>query len=69
MKRYRIEIDRSICSGFGACEELAPHLFEIGGDGVAVMRADVTDDPNVLEAADACPMGAITVFEVEEEAA
>ena len=27
---YRIEIDRSLCSGFGACAELAPRPFEIG---------------------------------------
>ena len=26
---YRIEIDRSLCSGFGACAELAPDLFEL----------------------------------------
>jgi ferredoxin len=69
MKQYRIEIDRSICSGFGACEELAPNLFELGPDGVAAVRVGVSDDPNVLEAADACPMGAITVVEVMEEAA
>jgi ferredoxin len=69
MTSYRIEIDRSICSGFGACEELAPHFFEVAPDGIATLRAAVTDDPGVLDAADACPMGAITVVEVVEEAA
>ena len=28
---YRIVIDRSLCSGFGACAELAPEIFELDG--------------------------------------
>ena len=27
---YRIQIDRSLCSGFGACAELAPNVIELG---------------------------------------
>ena len=37
-------------------------------DGIAVAVATSTD-PRVLDAADACPMGAITVIEVKEQAA
>jgi ferredoxin len=66
---YRIEIDRSLCSGFGACAELAPDVFEVAPDGIASIRADTSVEPSVLEAADACPMGAIFVVEVVEEAA
>jgi ferredoxin len=64
---YRIQIDRSLCSGFGVCAELAPEVIEVGKDGLASVRAGSTSDPAVLEAAAACPMAAITV--VEEEAA
>jgi ferredoxin len=64
---YRIEIDRSLCSGFGVCAELAPDVIEVGKDGIASVRTGSTSDPAVLEAAGACPMAAITVF--EEEAA
>ena len=64
---YRIEIDRSSCSGFGVCAELAPDVIEVGKDGIASVRTGVTADPAVLEAAAACPMAAITV--VEREAA
>jgi ferredoxin len=64
---YRIEIDRTLCSGFGACAELAPDVIEVGKDGIASVRTGVTTDPAVLEAAAACPMAAITV--VEREAA
>lgn len=66
---YRIEIDRSLCSGFGSCIEAAPDLFELGADGIAVARSDATDAREVLEAAHACPMGAIAVLAEEELAA
>lgn len=58
---YRIVIDRSLCSGFGACAELAPDVIELGPDGLASVRVGTTADEAVLEAADACPMAAIAV--------
>jgi len=64
---YRIVIDRSLCSGFGSCAELAPEVFEVDGSGLVSLRIGSSNDPAVLEAANACPMAAITV--VEEEAA
>jgi ferredoxin len=65
MSTYRIHIDRSLCSGFGSCAELAPQAFEVGPDGIATVLVGETDNPEVLEAAGTCPMGAITVQEVE----
>lgn len=64
---YQIVIDRSLCSGFGVCAELAPDVIEVGGDGIASLRVGTSADPKVLEAAQACPMGAISI--VEREAA
>lgn len=64
---YRIMIDRSLCSGFGACAELAPDVFEVDDGGLVSLRVGTSPDPAVLEAAAACPMAAITV--VEEVAA
>ena len=61
---YRIVIDRSLCSGFGACAELAPDVFEIDAGGTASVRVGTSDDPAVLDAASACPMAAISVVEV-----
>jgi ferredoxin len=69
MTRYRIQIDRSLCSGFGSCTELAPDVFELGPDAIATLRVGESSDPAVLDAVDACPMGAIEVVELEEEAA
>ena len=62
---YRIEIDPTLCSGFGACAELAPEIFELDPGGTAAVRVGESDDPRVLDAAAACPMAAINVIEVK----
>jgi ferredoxin len=62
---YRIVIDRSLCSGFGACAELAPDVFEVDESGAASLRVGDSNDPVVLDAAAACPMAAISVVELE----
>jgi ferredoxin len=62
---FRISIDRSLCNGYGMCEALAPEVFELGADGLAVLRAGVSEDDAVREACEACPMGAITIARVE----
>lgn len=61
---YRIQIDQSLCSGFGTCAELAPEIFQHDGSTATVRRGE-SDDPAVLEAASACPMAAITVSRQE----
>ena len=62
---YKIVIDRSLCSGFGACAEIAPDVFEVDDGGMATVRVGRSDDPAVLDAAAACPMAAIQVIEQE----
>jgi ferredoxin len=62
---YRILIDRSLCSGFGACAELAPDTFEVDDGGLVSLRVGTSADPAVVDAAAACPMAAISVVEVE----
>jgi len=62
---YEIVIDRSLCSGFAACAELAPDVFEVDVGGKATVRVGRSDDPTVLDAAAACPMAAIQVIERE----
>jgi ferredoxin len=62
---YQIVIDRSLCSGFGACAELAPDVFELDAAGTATVRVGESDDPAVLDAAAACPMAAIAVAELK----
>jgi ferredoxin len=65
MSTFRIVIDRSLCSGFGACAEQAPTVFVLDSAGVADVAVAESDDPAVLEAAAACPMGAIEVYDAE----
>jgi ferredoxin len=65
MSAYRITIDRSLCSGFGSCVDLAPALFRLEAGGLAAAVTTETTDPAALEAAAACPMGAIFVSEVQ----
>ena len=62
---YRISIDRSLCSGYGVCESIAPDVFELGDDGLAVVRTGISEDEAVQEACDSCPAGAITIARVE----
>ncbi len=64
MPGYRVQIDRSLCSGFGSCVDSAPEAFALGGDGIAVARDSGLDD-RAIEAARGCPMGAIAVFDVD----
>ena len=64
MSTYKIVIDRSLCSGFGTCAELAPNVFRVAGDGIAEARVGESDDPSVLDAAGQCPMGAIAIYDL-----
>lgn len=60
---FRIEIDSELCSGFGACVDDAPEIFELDSSGNAVLLVPETDDKRALKAAADCPMGAISVFD------
>jgi ferredoxin len=62
---YRITIEPTLCSGFGSCVDLAPALFRLETGGVAAAVRAETSDPAAVEAAAACPMGAILVSEVK----
>jgi ferredoxin len=65
MSRYRITVDRNLCSGFASCVELAPGIFRLDPGGNVTAVVPETNDPAVLDAADSCPMGAIQIEEVE----
>jgi ferredoxin len=62
----RIRVDRDRCASTGGCEALAPAVFEMGDDGVLVVRtpepglADVVD---VRAAVAACPTRALSLVE------
>jgi ferredoxin len=62
MTSFRIQIDPSLCSGFGTCVDAHPAALQLEG-GVARVLVGVSDDPAALTAAAACPMGAVAVFD------
>jgi ferredoxin len=59
----RVSVDRGMCMGHGQCEIAAPDVFRLDDDGV--VQYDVQPDgahaADVEEAADACPMQAISL--------
>ena len=68
MCRYRLEIDRSLCSGYGICEAVAPDAIELADDGVARLRTAELGREEALEAVASCPTGAITAVELPSAA-
>ena len=78
MTKYRVEVDRKICQGFGACVELCSKSFYLsekdgksklrGGDAVDTDEGNIMDEIEVddlgcyRQAEAACPFKAITVI-------
>ncbi len=62
----RVQVDPDLCVGSGACEALAPDVFEVDEDGVLVVhRAEPADEdlPGVRDAVRACPTRALSLEE------
>jgi ferredoxin len=59
----RVHVDRGKCAVHGQRAYAAPEVFEIGEDGELVFQAEPGPGQReaVEEAADVCPMQAITV--------
>lgn len=61
----RVTVDKELCAGSGRCEVTYPAAFEVGDDMKARLRPGVDmaslDRTSLLEAARACPWGAIAV--------
>lgn len=63
-QKLKIKIVREECIGDGACADEAPGTFEMDDDGIAIVKKELTDDPEtVLKAARACPTDAIVVVD------
>ena len=65
---YRIKINRSLCTGYAECVGLAPEVFQLGVDNVSVVvDPDGGNEEMILDAARACPVDAITLFDEYED--
>ena len=57
-----VAVDREVCMGSGNCVYEAPGVYDLDGDGVAlVLDAAGSPEENILAAARKCPTQAITV--------
>ena len=58
----KVEVNKDICIGCGACQAIVPEIFEIEDDGLAVAKdAEINDDikEDVVDAIEGCPTSAI----------
>jgi len=59
-------VDKDTCTGCGLCEETCPEVFRLGDDDIAeVIVAEVPPEAqdSAREAAEGCPVEAITIEE------
>ena len=60
--RIAIEVDRTLCFGFGDCVDTAPGVFALDEEEKAVVIDPDADEVDfILEAAQNCPVDAIIV--------
>ncbi len=60
----RVLVDRERCVGSGACEALAPELFEVGDDGIVEVldqAATGSEEAAANDAVSACPTRALSL--------
>ncbi len=60
---WTVEVDRGVCIGAAPCTAMAPNTFALDDEGKAGILATVSkdDQETILNAARACPVGAIIV--------
>ena len=57
-------IDRDLCTGCGACVDIAPDVFEVGDDDIArVKNPKGASEATIQEAVESCPSEAISLQE------
>lgn len=66
--RIAVEVDRALCFGFGDCVDTAPAVFALDDENTAyVIDPDAADVDLILEAAQNCPVDAISVTDENGE--
>ena len=57
----KVSVNKDLCIGCGACAAIAPDVFEIGDEGFAEVKGEVTEEikDDVTDALEGCPTGAI----------
>jgi ferredoxin len=57
-----VRVSQARCIATRACLNAAEGVFAMAGETAVVIDVDAAPEADILEAAEACPTGAITVF-------
>lgn len=58
----KVKVNRDACIGCGACEAIAPNVFELDDEGVSTVKVSPVakeDEGDSKEAVESCPTSAI----------
>ncbi len=66
MAKLIVKVDRDVCIGAGNCVAMAPTVFELDDENKAVvLDASSISKEKLIEAAESCPVNAITIEDEE----
>lgn len=66
MAKYKIEIDRDLCIGDGACCGEAPNTLEMDDENIAIVTdPEAHSAEEILQAAQVCPVDAIKLIDTD----
>jgi ferredoxin len=68
MRKFRVKVDKEKCIGCGSCVSICPNFYLKGGKA-EVKKEIITEKEydNNLEAAEMCPVNAISIEEIKEK--
>ena len=65
-RKLLVSVDHNVCVGNSMCETIAPKVFVLNDDRQSeAVDPDGDTEENILEAAENCPVSAITVVDAE----
>ena len=65
-RKLRVSVDHNLCVGNAMCETFAPKVFVLNDDRQSeAVDPEADTEENILEAAENCPVSAITVEDEE----
>lgn len=60
----KVRVDPDLCVATGSCESICPEVFELGDDGIAILKVDEIPselEDSCREAVRLCPTEAIII--------
>ncbi|QGK69220.1 ferredoxin [Allosaccharopolyspora coralli] len=62
---WSVEVDQDTCVGSGMCNAAAPELFLLEGSTSVALRPTAEPAEDVRDAAESCPVEAITIRDTD----